>query len=377
VRFSQLEISTFRNLTSVALDLAPGLNYFYGENGAGKTALLEAVHLLCRGRSFRTQKVQNLIQRDADQLIVRGIIQDELRGSISLAVRKDRRARTELKVDGLAERHLSRVAHLTPLQVMLPDIAELVFGGPGLRRSWLDWGMFHVKHDYIDRLRSYLRAVKQRNTLIRDQSGRSLMTPWNMEVFRLSEAVTEDRQWYLALLLPHFRSVLGRLAPEIEIDIDYQRGWPTGESLDKLLGESHPRELKYGATLWGPHRADVQVRVGGSQAASILSRGQGKLVASALQIAQAALLAEHEQRTTVFLIDDAGAELDVSHNERFFVLLQEIGGQILATTTREPGADDSVAQIASRQKRKEATSAPESRVFHVEHGKVGRREESE
>ena len=80
MRFNRLEVSYFRNLSSVAIDLAPGLNTFYGDNGAGKTALLEAVHLLCRGRSFRTQKTQTLIQKDADQLVVRGIIDDEARG---------------------------------------------------------------------------------------------------------------------------------------------------------------------------------------------------------------------------------------------------------------------------------------------------------
>jgi DNA replication and repair protein RecF len=354
VRFNRLEVSYFRNLSAVTVDLAPGLNTFYGDNGAGKTALLEAVHLLCRGRSFRTHKTQTLIQSGLDQLVVRGIVLDEARGLTTLAISKDRQARTEMRLNGEVERRLSEVARLTPLQVMLPDIAELVFGGPANRRSWLDWGTFHVKPSYLELLRKYLRAVKQRNVLLKDKAESQTLKPWHEEVARLGESVTADRQNYLEQLLPHFNTILAELAPGLSLQMHYRRGWGRDESLSKLLADSNPREVKYASTLWGPHRADVQIRVDGTPAGAILSRGQGKLVASALQIGQASLLAESEQRSTVFLIDDAGAELDLAHNARFFGLLQRLGGQILATTTRRPGSDTDTMQG----------------VFHVEHGTV-------
>ena len=361
MRFNRLEISYFRNLSAVAVDLAPGLNTFHGENGAGKTALLEAVHLLCRGRSFRTQKTQSLIQQGAEQLVVRGIMDDESRGPTSLAISKDRRARTEMRLNGEAERRLSEVARLTPLQVMLPDIADLVFAGPPIRRSWLDWGTFHVKPSYLDSLRQYLRAVKQRNALLKEHAGPAELRPWHEEAARLGELVTGDRLEYLAALLPHFEKVLAELAPGLSAEVSYKRGWGVEDSLSKLLAESNPREVKYGSTLWGPHRADVLIRTDGLPAGAVLSRGQGKLVASALQLGQASLLSESEQRTTVFLIDDAGAELDLAHNERFFRLLERLGGQILATTTRAP-SEQGVETLTDR----------ESAVFHVEHGAVTR-----
>jgi len=377
VRLNRLELSYFRNLSKVAIDLAPGLNTFHGDNGAGKTALLEAVHLLCRGRSFRTQKSSSLIQHGAEQLVVRGVMDDELRGTTTLAISKDRQSRTELKINGLSERRLSEVARLTPLQVMLPDIADLVFGGPAGRRSWLDWGTFHVKPDYLDRLRSYLRAVRQRNTLLREQGRQDELVSWNEEAGRLGEAVTSDRLEYLEEFIPHFRSVLAELAPELDIDVHYHRGWSQGVSLEKLLGENTPREVKYASTLWGPHRADVRLRLDGVPAAGVLSRGQGKMVASALQIGQAALLSDRDHRSTVFLIDDAGAELDSAHNVRFFSLLENIGGQILATTTRKPDSDDFVALILNHPDRADTISATRFKVFHVEHGEVREAQENE
>jgi DNA replication and repair protein RecF len=219
--------------------------------------------------------------------------------------------------------------------------------------------MFHVKPLYLQTLRQYLRAVKQRNTLLKDHADPKTLKPWHEEVARLGESVTADRLWYLDLLAPYFQRALADLAPELNVEVRYQRGWGRDEELGKLLGDSSPREVKYASTLWGPHRADVQLRADGAAAGATLSRGQGKLVASAMQIAQAALLAESEKRTTVFLIDDAGAELDVAHNERFFSLLQRLGGQILATTTRTPELRQGAA-----------ASERGSRVFHVKQGAV-------
>ena len=370
MRLSRLEVSYFRNLSTVAIDLAPGLNIFHGDNGAGKTALLEAVHLLCRGRSFRTQKAGSLIQHGMDQLVVRGTMEDEIRGTTTLAISKDRRSRTELKVNGRSERRLSVVARMTPIQVMLPDIADLVFGGPAERRGWLDWGTFHVKPLYLEQLREYLRAVKQRNTLLRDGAGNAERLPWDNKVAELGKTVTEDRIGYLEAFLPHFEQVLERLAPELNVEVAYQQGWPAEEKLENLLGDSSPREVKYGSTLWGPHRADVRLRQEGAPVAGVLSRGQGKMVASALQIGQAALLADRDHRTTVFLIDDAGAELDVEHNVRFFELLEGIGGQILATTTRNPQTDESMAKLLKQPQQAASDVLDGSRVFHVEHGSV-------
>ena len=361
MRFTRLEITCFRNLSRVAIDLQPGLNLFIGDNGAGKTALLEAVHLLCRGRSFRTQQFRSLIQRGADQLVVRGVMEEDAGGPVTtLAISKNQETRTEMRLNGQPERRLSRIASRTPIQVMLPDIAELVFGGPARRRSWLDWGLFHVKPEYLEGLRRYLRAIRQRNRLMREGAENAAIVPWSRESSKLGSAVSDQRQAYLALLKPYFEATLRELAPELDVELVYQQGWPRGENLHKVLGESSPREVKYGSTLWGPHRADVQLRTEAGAAAAVLSRGQGKVVASAMQIAQAALLSDRERKTSVFLIDDAGAELDIAHNRRFFCVLEGTGGQILATSTRSiPGGGDEGA-------------AGDVATFHVKQGVISR-----
>ena len=191
MHFERLEISYFRNLSSVSMDLSPGLNFLYGPNGAGKTAILEAVHLLARGRSFRSQPSNTLIQHEQQFLTVRGTIEDEGEGSKTLAISKDRQGQTTLKINGNAELRLSEGARLVPLQVMLPDLSELVFGGPASRRQWLDWGTFHVEPAYLNALRAYLRVLKQRNAqlkeITRDQADVSTLEPWTEQLFETAE----------------------------------------------------------------------------------------------------------------------------------------------------------------------------------------------
>jgi DNA replication and repair protein RecF len=272
-----------------------------------------------------------------------------------------RSGRGELRIDGRPGRRLSDVSALLPLQVMTPSLSDLVFGGPAERRQWLDWGLFHVEPDHLRALRQYLHAVRQRNAALKSVAlghlPESALTVWTDEVLECAEPVTERRRAYLERLVPVVERTLAELAPSLSVSVRYAPGWPGSGPLRKVLGESLSRELKYGATQSGPHRADVEIMADGAAAASALSRGQGKALASALMLAQARLLWGTARRASVFLIDDLGAELDLAHNERLFGQLGELGAQILATSSLGPDLWRSPAGLPLT-------------VFHVEHGRV-------
>ena len=136
----RLEVADLRNLASVSFDLDPQFNYFHGPNGSGKTALLEAIHLLARGRSFRGRQVSALIGHGADMLVVRAVLQ----AGRPVVVSKTRAGSTELRIDGEVCGRLSDAASMLPIQLILPTVGDLVFGSPGERRGFLDWGVFHV-----------------------------------------------------------------------------------------------------------------------------------------------------------------------------------------------------------------------------------------
>lgn len=361
--FQRLDILHLRNLDAVRLDLEPGLNYFHGANGAGKTAILEAIHLLARGRSFRTHQTAELIQRGAEEVRVAAVVVDEHRGRQTLGIGKSRRDKTELRINGQPGRRLSDAALLLPLQVMVPSLSDLVFGAPAERRQWLDWGRFHVKHDYLRAHRDFLHALRQRNAALKAVASGRLqphsLEVWTEELLKHADLVTAEREAYLADMHPVLLEAVESLVPGLEFTMTYRRGWPQEQALRKVLSDSLVKEVKSGSTQCGPHRADVEIRAWGMSAGAVLSRGQGKSLASAMMLSQSRLLMRTARRAGVFLIDDVGAELDLQHTQLFFGMLLELGVQVLATSTSDP------ADIM------DLTSGHVT-MFHVEHGRVVR-----
>jgi DNA replication and repair protein RecF len=210
-------------------------------------------------------------------------------------------------------------------------------------------------------LRSYLHALRQRNAALKAASHGSLGTAdldvWTTTLCSHAEAVSARREAYLAALTPTIQECADQIAPGMTVEIHYRRGWSHDLQLSKVLGDSVPREVKSGVTQSGPHRADVELRVAGLPAGASLSRGQGKALASAMMLAQARYLRQDAARSSVFLIDDIGAELDLPHSRRFFGLLSMLGAQILATSNTGPEALRDLPDI-------------QLKAFHVEHGRV-------
>ncbi|MCY3841767.1 MAG: DNA replication/repair protein RecF [Gammaproteobacteria bacterium] len=348
----RIDIGNVRNIDLERLELDPRANLLVGPNGAGKTSALEAVHLVMRGRSFRTTRPDRVIRHGEEQMSIAALLADESVGRVRLGYAREKRGRVELRRDGQVIRQSSRVASLLPIQLLLPDLPELVFGSPGGRRQWLDWGVFHVKQDYAAVLGGYLRALRHRNTLLRAADLKTLPA-WTEQVAELGEAVAQARRDYFDRVIEHVAASLTRLDPDLDVEWGYSQGW-NADSLAEVLGQQVDRDVKLGTTLAGPHRADVRITSGSESAAQVLSRGQGKAVASALRMGQAKDLAVAGSRS-LFLIDDLGAELDEAHNERYFRQLEDMDCQIIATST-----EGAIGEILMGSRR--------GRMFHVKQG---------
>ena len=358
-----LHISHFRNIESTSINFVGGFNYLYGANGAGKTAVLEAIHFLSRGRSFRSNRNAVLLRSGADQLVVRAEFVGKGGRPGEVAVSRSRQGGMEIRVNGIAEQRLSVLARQMPVQALLPEAGHLVLGGPGERRGFLDWGLFHVEHGFLELSRRYRRALNQRNAWLKDVGLGQVelrQDPWITQLVELGLALSQLREAYARELQGELESVLAQLAPSLNVAISYD--WGGVESsleYSKKMSDSFARDVKSGVTHRGPHRGDLMITVDGHPAADQVSRGQAKLIASAALLAQARMLEHRTGTKSLFLIDDFGAELDSEHWKYFLRTLAGLKCQVIANSTEPLDASQDWVQDLS-----------ECAVFHVEHGKL-------
>ncbi len=357
----RFHISNFRNLTEQSVELSPGFNFVHGANGAGKTALLEAIHVLARGRSFRTPKISTIIAHGQSQLVIRGEVINSVGQRLTLASSKSRSGRTELRINGHSEMRASALAKHLPVQTLLPHAADLVLGGPGERRGFLDWGVFHVEQRFVEVSRSYRRVLNQRNAWLKSLGGDDpgmLGDPWMTQLCALGTQIGQMREVYVDQFTPLFHRALNQLSPQLNVELEYEWGGLVGaDQAEKKLGEAWSRDVKFGVTHRGPHRADLRFTAGGQDVSETVSRGQAKLIASAAILAQAELLYQHSNAKSLILIDDFGAELDAGHWQQFLGTLLALECQVIATSTL--GLDAAQSWIGGLQ---------DLRVFHVKHG---------
>jgi DNA replication and repair protein RecF len=273
-----------------------------------------------------------------------------------LGIQVSRGGGTIARIDGAAAGSLTELSQAFPVQVIDPGVHKLVEEGGYRRRRWMDWAVFHVEHGFADLWVRYTRAVKQRNAALKKQPGQA--AAWDPEVARLGELIAEARRGVLEKLQPAWRESVMALSG-LEVDLHYSRGWSQDVSLAQSLIDSRARDLAKGITHSGPHRADVLVRIGGRPAREVLSRGQQKLVAIAMILAQIRLLQDTSATTPTLLLDDPAAELDGGRLQGFIEQVGRLGCQLILTSLQGPSAGST-----------EGLFGRPDRVFHVEQGGV-------
>lgn len=351
----KLNFHGIRNLKPVSVSPSSRINIISGANGSGKTSLLEGIHILGLGRSFRTRQLKNAIQHGAPEMTLFARLADE--SATTLGVRRLREERElELRVKGHKQVRLVELAELMPLQLINPDAFRLLEGSPSGRREFLDWGVFHVKHEFFSVWKRARRALKHRNALLR--RGRISVAEidvWEQELASSGESIDQQRQAWFGEFLPVFEETLASLLPLQGLTLHYARGWDKTRSLSEVLKGNRSTDEQMGFTQQGPQRADLRIKVNKQPAVEVLSRGQQKLVVSALKLAQGRFLESAANRHCVYLIDDLPAELDEQHRQRFCNLLESMQCQTFITSV-EPTA------LQSRW-----LSGTEVKMFHVKH----------
>ncbi len=349
----RLDIQHLRNISRARLEFGGQFNVITGINASGKTSLLEAIYLLGTGRSFRTNRLQHIIQTENEQFTVSTRLRSEGGALITTGMALNKKGRI-LRVDGKNARSSAQLAELLPLQLINQQSFNLIDEGPAYRRKFLDWGVFHVEHGFFSVWQRYTRALKQRNAALK--SGNQDTRAWEREMSGAAVHLHEMRQAYIDALRPLLQqSVLDMLEID-DISLDYRPGWDIEQSLADILVQETEQDRRQGFTRYGPQRADLVFKRSGVAAKERLSRGQQKLLVSALVLGQARLLATKQARRSTVLIDDITAELDSTHCARLMAALAETGAQLVVTAI-----DAETVPLVENI---------DTRMFHVEHGIV-------
>ncbi len=328
-----LEQCNFRNLKEFSLKFSDGITIISGQNGYGKSNLLEAIHIICQGFSFRTKSLQEAVNWNADNFILR---------TKSAAIQVDNSG-IKGKLDGKEFRRASALFGSAPLVFISPEDILLAKGTPENRRNFIDELLCFCKKGNLDLLRRYRRILQQRNRWLKDNldgnaaGGEYLFEALTEQLASLAVLIWEERKELCEILEPHINNFYQVLCNRTEdIKFSYTRALGKEDFL-KILEEKFNAERATGTTLAGPHRDDIELSIQGHSVRDFGSQGQCRSLALAMKFAAAEIIENYSNAKPILLLDDVFAELDPSRRGAVAKIVKQKECQTFAAT---PSAED-------------------------------------
>jgi DNA replication and repair protein RecF len=348
----KIEIQHLRNLNKVSFQPHAGLNFIFGANGSGKTSLLEAIHCLGRGKSFRTHKTNQLINKNSDSFLVVATIQQQNHKSV-LGIQRVT-GQSYIRLDGQNVVRASELSETLPIAVLDTGLHKLIEEGPDQRRRFLDWGVFHVKQHFSHVWNQYRRSLVQRNAALRAGWSRQAIAHWDQLLIESGILLDAARREYVDELKEYIVDGLRHFPAIVDVKLQYQQGWRQGSSFEEYLATQFESDKDRGFTQFGPHRADIRLLIDGQDVKAYLSHGQQKILVANLILAQCRQVTAQGQ-SPVILVDDLPAELDMPTRKKLLERLEDTQAQVFITATDSQHFEIDYSQYG---------------MFHVEHGVV-------
>jgi DNA replication and repair protein RecF len=351
----KLDILAVRNIQKATINPSSTMNFIVGDNASGKSALIEAIFILGRAKSFRCSSIKSVINFTESHLVVSAKTIQKNDSHLQLGIQLDGK-NIEIHINQQAKQKRSDLAYALPLQLIHPKSFELLDAGSQLRREFLDWGVFNTDQNFLPAWRNFKKALSQRNALLKTKRLEQINV-WDKEIVYYGTIVDSYRQQYLNTLEPVFLKISGEFLSLDEINLKLVSGWDKAKDFNRVLIDDQDKDLRYGFTHSGPHRGDFQLLIKNRLAKDFVSRGQLKLLVMSLKLAQVKLLSNTQSQTGCLLIDDFAAELDIINRAKLLHYLSQLACQVFLTATEISDFGD-LSQIKNYK------------MFHVEHGTI-------
>ena len=344
---TRIQLRHFRNHTASELEFGAGVNALLGDNGQGKTNILEAISYLGLTKSFYAAADARVVQFDEASFDVDGWMRDGGGREHRVRVVFGRAAGVkEFTVDGLRPERLAAVIGRFPLVILSPDHGAVTSGGPAERRKFLDITLAQVSPAYLEDLLEYRRVLRQRNLLLADGRRRGALSgaaldPWTASLAVHAARIVARRRAFVEEFTAYVEPAYGRLVPSGERPgleylgaVDAAGAKEIEAALLEAIGRTSREERQRGVTLVGPHRDDLRLLINGKDVQQFASQGQHKTLLVAFKIAEFRYVQERRHEPPVFLLDDVFSELDRARATRILGLVEELG-QCMITATDE------------------------------------------
>ncbi len=352
VILNTIKISNLRNIESAEITLSPGTNIIHGENGAGKSTFLEAIYFLARAKSFRPGNSRSLVSQGQKQLNLYATASDQYKQKYRIGLQKLSRE-LSIRINGNAVKKLSVLAELLPITLITPQTYRIIEEGPEYRRRLLNWGVFHVEHSFNNIMTNFNRAMAQRNGALKVRNTK--VRTWDSVYVEHAISVSQLQTAYVEKLTP----IIFELTSDIDflkrLEIEFYKGWPDEVDLMDALKGAYIQDCERGYTFSGPQRSDLVLKIAGQPVKNHLSRGQMKVLITAILISKNLLQKAISGDSPILLVDDLPAELDNSSLNMIAQMIKRMDGQHFITAVDQ-------SKITS------LTWSGSTQVFHVEHG---------
>jgi len=339
VYLKRLWLQDFRNYSVQEKAFDRGTNVIFGQNGQGKTNLLEAIYYMGSAVSFRGAPTEALIRKDLDTAIIRAEIQHEER-ELLVEAEISNRHQNSIAINKQKIRPIRNLVGLIPMTIFGPDDLTLVKEGPSNRRTYIDELLVRTHPKHLKKRTDLESVLKQRNSFLKQQKGylstqnQDILKVWSEQFSTLSEEWGLLRQETLEEIQDLAQKAYENLVGGTEnLEIIYNPRW-LQEGLLSLLKETEKDEVRRGTTLIGPHRDDVEILLDGMPARTHASQGEQRTIALSLRVAGHHLLHKLHKTKPLLLLDDVFSELDNDRTERLLHLL--VADQTFITTAIEP-----------------------------------------